>query len=265
MRKLKCAYSVRSVAAAMDTLKLFFLSVFFLSTPVAVYCVYVLGHDKQQAAIANSYAFSLAMILLYTYPFLWPLPTTSIPLSQRVHKATMNWVIWLSVLTEIVFQIPHNLCTEQLQRVKGTALEWPFYSYGLSDSRWDNYHDGSGLVEEVWLINLNDAVLGFIVALCYYRYKSCKNDRKVSSSVIFGLVVLFRDATLWRETVEYMWDHHRKGYPYTTRDEVYRLHAIICLWLVNVIWLIAPCVSIIWVYNTITSLIDCGENTKKRL
>jgi len=33
-------------------------------------------------------------------------------------------------------------------------------SYGLSDDRWNNYHNGTGLAPQVWLINVNDAGLG---------------------------------------------------------------------------------------------------------
>jgi hypothetical protein len=235
----------------MDLVKLFLLSIFLLSSPITVYCVYVLGYDRQLCAIANSYAFSIAMICLYVYPFI--IGCTS--WVARVNKAQMNWIVWLSVFTEIIFQIPHNLFVPQLNAVKGTSIEWPFYTYGLCDSRWDGYHEGVGLAPEVWLINVNDAVLGVAVALLFifaeYKKRNCNAEQSRKASIMLGLVVLFRDATLWRETVEYLWDHHRKNYPYTTNSLEYRPHAIILLWLVNIIWLVAPCVTILWVYNLI--------------
>lgn len=89
------------------------------------------------------------------------------------------------------------------------VVEWPFYSYGLSDNRWDEYNSGNGIAPEVWLINWNDGGLGLLVALAavYHHY----NAGSTRSLVLLVLLVLFRDATLWRETVEYMWDHHRHG------------------------------------------------------
>lgn len=168
----------------------------------------------------------------------------------------MNWIVWLSVFTEIVFQIPHNLLVRQLQEHKGTAFEWPFYTYGLSDSRWNDYHGGDGLAPEVWLINLNDGCLGLLVAVFFMAFRQYESeDGKMKAKVLLCLAVLFRDATLWRETVEYFWDHHRKHYPYTTTDAAFRCHAIACLWLVNLIWLVAPFVTIFWTYNTVKEVI----------
>lgn len=228
----------------------FLLVFFFASTPITQYFV-LLGKDRMTCAIANGYAFSIPMVLMYIYPYF-----QSRPMSERIKAATINWVIWLSVFTEIIFQIPHNLFVKQLNDIKGSSIEWPFYSYGLSDSRWDNYHNGDGLAPEVWLINANDAFLGIIVltAMLYYKANKSSLQNGPASKVIFVLVVIFRDATLWRETVEYMFDHHRKGYPYTTVDPVYRSHAIAILWIVNGVWLIAPIVSIVWGFNEITSL-----------
>jgi hypothetical protein len=95
----------------------------------------------------------------------------------------------------------------------------PFYSYGLSDSRWSEYNNGEGLDPAVWLINCNDGGLGVLVllALLYQRTTSTgtSTSTKVAATLAFLLVTLFRDATLWRETVEYMWDHHRLGYETT--------------------------------------------------
>lgn len=243
------------------------LFLFFVSTPLAQYCVYVLGKDRMFCAIVNGYAFSIPMVLLYFYPFF-----LNRPLSYRVKIATVNWIIWLSVFTEIIFQIPHNIFTAQLHELKGSVIEWPFYSYGLSDSRWDNYHEGSGLTPAVWLINYNDAGLGVLVLLALLYYRSKKNSTQTTSQIalakskiLFILVVVFRDATLWRETVEYMYDHHRQGYPYTTQDERYRGHAIAILWIVNGVWLLAPLLSIVWGYNEIAMLLNGSEKSVKKL
>jgi hypothetical protein len=156
-----------------------------------------------------------------------------------------------------------------LHDLKGSAIEWPFYSYGLSDSRWNDYSatgvsERVGLEPVVWLINCNDAILGILVltALLYYRWCK-KTPRESMSRVILVLCVVFRDATLWRETVEYMFDHHTKGYPYTTNDSVYRVHAIALLWIVNGVWLIAPVTSLVWGYNEIESMLK-GSVVKRQ-
>jgi hypothetical protein len=213
--------------------------------------VYVLGYDRHICAIVNSYAFSIAMVCLYLHPFL---SLSSSSWVDRIQEATTNWIVWLSVFTEIVFQIPHNLFVAKLHAVKGSPFEWPFFTYGLSDSRWNNYHDGTGLAPEVWLINVNDAAMALLIVAFYIYYvhmrkKSARDGHR--AKIMFALVVMFRDATLFRETIEYFWDHHRKGYPYTTTNLDYRRHGIICLWLVNIIWVVAPCVTVFWVYNII--------------
>jgi hypothetical protein len=64
-------------------------------------------------------------------------------------------------------------------------------------------------------------------------------------SPIVTTIALFRDATMWRETVEYLYQHHSLGYPYTTQGE-YRAHAIANLYLVNIIWIIGPMLNV-WV------------------
>mgnify|MGYP003385166480 FL=1 len=141
------------------------------------------------------------------------------------------------------------MMVETLDASKGSMMEWPFYAYGFADSRWSTYrHNGIdvGLAPEVWLINWNDSILGVLVlaAMIY-----CKREKQsISSTIILVLTVVFRDATLWRETVEYLWDHHRKGYPHTVQDEAYRAHGVILLYLVNFLWLIAPILSCVWAY-----------------
>ena len=102
-------------------------------------------------------------------------------------------------------------------------MEWPFYSYGLSDARWNGYGRGEGIAPEVWLINWNDGCLGVLVAMAavYHnthgggragrcggstgaRADSSGGDGASSNAslIVLVLIVLFRDATLWRETVE---------------------------------------------------------------
>lgn len=249
------------MAPTVSLVQTILLALFLLSTPVAVVFAFYLQYDRVVCAIINSYAFSLAMVGLYLYPLLLPLLDTKVSAERAIDMATMNWIVWLSVFTEIAFQIPHNLMVRQLEQGKGSSFEWPFFTYGLSDSRWNNYHGGSGLDPEVWLININDAGLGILVlvALLYYRTRELSKD-KCKAKIAFVLMVVFRDATLWRETVEYLWDHHRYNYPYTTTDVGVRSHAIILLWLVNIVWLIAPCMSVVWAY---TQLSEGNSNDNK--
>ena len=54
----------------------------------------------------------------------------------------------------------------------------------------------------MWLINLNDAGLGVVVALAYVwvrRWPAAKAPRGRARAVL-ALAVVFRDATLFRET-----------------------------------------------------------------
>jgi hypothetical protein len=213
-------------------MKIYFLALFLSSAPIAALAVFNFGQldNAKYWAIGNSYVFSTGMIGLYIYPFF-----QSGSFASHLHTATMNWIVWLSVFTELIFQSTHNLFVEQLHKFRGTIFEWPFYSYGLSDARWSNYNDGKGLDPVVWLINWNDFGLGLLVGICFVWYRIEKNSQSSSrrqSSVVLVLVTVFRDATLWRETVEYMWDHHRLDYMHTISDPVLRPHAIACLWTV---------------------------------
>lgn len=166
-----------------------------------------------------------------------------------VSHATWNWVVWLSCMTEVVFQLPHNWFTDYLEYYKGTFIDWPFVAYGIADSRWCYY---TPLAPAVWLINYNDGALGVLCILALlFANPWPRIGGRSTSTLVLVLTVVFRDATLWRETVEYMWDHHRHGYPYTTTDPVYRPHAIAIVWLVNIIWLIAPLTTPIWAYHMI--------------
>jgi hypothetical protein len=240
-----------------DPLKVVFLLTFLLSTPVAWVAVYGYKADPATWAIVNSYGFAIGMTGLYLYPFFSPFGNYVDGYVTRLHEATINWIIWLTVFTQIVFQIPHNLMVETLDASRGSMMEWPFYAYGLADSRWSTYrHNGVdvGLAPEVWLINCNDAFLGVMV-LCAMIYVK-QQKQSISSTIILVLTVVFRDATLWRETVEYLWDHHRKGYPHTVQDEALRPHGIILLYLVNFLWLVAPLASCVWAYYQLLAVIN---------
>lgn len=242
-------------SSRLEAVKYVCLFVFFVSTPISQAFVFLLGKEREKWAIINGYAFSIPMVVLYIYPFFF----SQLSFPQKLEVATTNWIIWLSVFTELLFQIPHNLLVSQLHSIQGSALEWPFYSYGLSDSRWNEYNGGSGLDAEVWLINANDFILGAAVAVAMLYNHRRKSDK---SFVIFALLVIFRDATLWRETVQYMFDHHRLGYPYTTNNPDYRIHAILILWLVNCVWLVAPIFSVVWAFNKVFQIIS-GKKGKR--
>eukprot|EP00937_MAST-01D_sp_MAST-1D-sp2_P004487 g4487.t1 len=244
------------------------LSAFLGSTPCACYMVFWRGSDRTLWAIANSYAFSIGMVLLYFAPLL----SSSGTFNERLDRATWNWIVWLSVFTELAFQIPHNAFVQQLHDARGSFFEWPFWSYGLSDDRWANYQlakgGGLGLAPEVWLINWNDSALGVLVGAAALAWRQ---RRTASRTVALSLAVVFRDATLLRETIEYMWDHHRQSYPHSVgaptcthaacaegagADAAWlRPHAIACLWLVNVLWLVAPLFSTYWAFQLLLKTI----------
>lgn len=81
-------------------------------------------------AILNSYTFSVAYCLLYMYPFFSPLRMHDGDFWSRLRTAHGHWVVWMSCFTEIVFQIAHNVFVPQLNELKGTMVEWPFFRYG---------------------------------------------------------------------------------------------------------------------------------------
>jgi hypothetical protein len=249
--------SVRSPA------ELLFLVIFLGSTPVSAFAVYALGSvHREWWAIANTYGFAGAYCLLYLWPLLSPARGAA-SLAERVDAATHNWIVWLSCFTQIAFQIPHNLCTATLASSRGSLLEWPFYAYGLSDARWAAYTtrwpDGRtiGLPPEVWLINVNDASFGAVVLWAFVRARSHSMAPHSMAShkarILLALVLMWRDATLFRETVEYlMLQHHGTGYIHTvTGDSSLRPHAIVCLWLINGLWLVCPVLSALWAWNVI--------------
>jgi hypothetical protein len=224
------------------------LLVFFGSTPMSLAVLHLQsGADKIVCALANGYGFSMGYVMLYLGALLLSTRNSSTQgrrgsWRDRLHVAHLWWVYLLTIFTQIVFQMPHNLLPTWLHEHKGCVIEWPFFSYGLSDQRWSDYHAGAsvGLDPAAWLINVNDAGLGVLCLLAILFA-----DR--TSAV---LLLLFRDATLFRETVEYMWDHHRLGYPHTIQEPAWaRPHAIAILWIVNFLWLVAPLLGVVWAHD----------------
>jgi hypothetical protein len=257
---------------ALTRIEVGLLAVFLGSTPLTLLAQALLGGERAWWALANSYSFSAAYCLLYAWPLVRPWPGAT--WATRLHAATSNWIVWLTCFTQILFQIPHTILPSTLSLRRGSALEWPFYAYGLSDARWTAYESDAttGLPPEVWLININDASLGVLVLIAYVRARRAAAAAAAAAAaprssvgataelrasaarahVALALATLFRDATLLRETVEYMGlQHHKASYPHTTGHPSYRAHAIACLWLVNGPWLVAPLGTAWWAWNQI--------------
>jgi len=88
-------------------------------------------------------------------------------------------------------------------------------------------------------------LLGLLVFAALIQYwRSKRQDRGTVAFLVISTI--FRDATLFRETVEYMYDHHYGGYQHTTTNELYRSHGIAILWLINGLWLVAPIITCVW-------------------
>ena len=79
----------------------------------------------------------------------------------------------------------------------------------------DASYNLSGLHREVWMLNINDACFGALVLVAVILKRRAHSGVgasrrwKVLTSVMMVVAVVWRDATLWRETVDYMWGHHR--------------------------------------------------------
>jgi hypothetical protein len=230
-----------------DLLQFFWLALLFGSTPIALLLVYKFEFPREQAAILNSYAFSIAFWGLYLTPLISPVSTGSF--KERLRLSHRNWILYLTCFTEAI-QIVHSLSCSFLYAARDQPQEWAFYAYSLSDKRWRDYSpDGGrsyGLPFEVNLINLNDGLLGFVVLCCWLYWNRESTPR---TSAVLALAVVFRDATLWRETVEYLLQHHFQGYPYSTAHPALRPHAIFLLWSINGLWLICPIFTLIWAYH----------------
>ena len=80
---------------------------------------------------------------------------------------------------------------------------------GFADNRWNKYNGGNGLEPEVWLINVNDGLLGVVVAaaLLHHFRSTGPLERWSHASKAVVLLTLLRDATLLRETIEYVDSH----------------------------------------------------------
>lgn len=134
---------------------------------------------------------------------------------------------------------------------------WPFWAYALADARWLQFDALSkALPAVVWLINVNDFGLALVTlgALLWAARAQSRGAR-----VAAWVLLVFRDATLWRETVEYLWDHHRLGYPHTVAGPL-RPHSIAALWSVNALWLVAPLLTCVWVGQQLLA----DEDTRRR-
>ena len=115
------------------------LTLLMLSTPIAIMLKTFQLLDKEWAAIANSYAFSVSFWYLYFLPFI-----REDSLKKGLEGATTNWILYLTCGTEIFIQIPHTLFASYLYLIKDSDLEWAFYAYSLSDSRWRDYRSTNG-------------------------------------------------------------------------------------------------------------------------
>jgi len=220
-----------------------FLVQLALSTPLVSLIVHGLewSRDLTFWQTVNAYAFSTALCALWVYPLVWPGYGSFF---RRANMATQHWHWFLSGVVVVLFQALHNWGAPLLHAHKGRPLAWSFEAYALSDSRWTEFNDGAGLDDYVFAINCNDVGLSFIALVALYVER-----RRLGSWTAFSPIVttiaLFRDATMWRETVEYLYQHHSLGYPYTTQGE-YRAHAIANLYLVNIIWIVGPMLNV-WV------------------
>jgi len=170
------------------------------STPVALILAFVYDYPKEWCAIANSYAFSTAFMELYLGPLMSPLVTGNPCWGNRLALAMDNWILYLTCFTELI-QIVHSLTPQALHTHLGQPQEWAFYFYSLSDKRWRDYTlDGKTLLPfEADLINWNDSILGAL-RLALRAWAKTNSSRQSQSCLAVG--VLFRDSTLWRETVE---------------------------------------------------------------
>lgn len=91
----------------------------------------------------------------------------------------------------------------------GSSARHGAHVAGFADNRWNKYNGGNGLEPEVWLINVNDGLLGVVVAAAlFHHFRSTGPlDRWSHASKPVVLLTLLRDATLLRETIEYVDSH----------------------------------------------------------
>ena len=227
-------------------------------------------------AFTNMYIFSVGLLGLYIYPWFIPGYTWF----ERLEKMTFNWLA-LSVFEEMFFQVTHNLIEGYLYRVqgKGSVLEWPYFVYGLCDSRWNDYSFNKGLAWEIYTNNMLEGGSGTIIIIILflekYYWKISKHideselnqnivshvnsqRKRYPHSLLLILVIIFRDAMLFRQTFSYMSDQHLENYPFSFRNSsgdfpnAFRPLAIGGLWFINGIWLIAPITSLFWAWRELT-------------
>jgi hypothetical protein len=177
------------------------LAILCLSSPITSYIVRVahIGVDVEWWMVLNSYLFSSAMTLMWVYPFVWPGCGS---FRNRLRMATQHWHWVLGSVVVAVFQSIHNFAVPVLHANVGTPINWPFEAYSLSDDRWDDYNEGNGIAHDmIWYINCNDVfwATSSLVAMAYARYQL---GSWTAFSPLVTVVALFRDATVWRETVE---------------------------------------------------------------
>jgi len=191
-----------SSSQVRDPFHYLWLFLLLASTPVAVILAFVFDYPREWCAICNSYAFSFAFLGLYLAPMMSPLVTGNPSWNQRLALSMDNWILYLTCFTEVI-QIAHSLTPQALYAHLDKPQEWAFYSYSLSDKRWRDYTPDRGntftLPFEVNLINWNDGILGMI-CLALWVWARAKPSRQTRGCLAVGVV--FRDATLWRETVE---------------------------------------------------------------
>ncbi len=261
---------------AFDPLQRASLALFLASTPCTMAAVFLFDGDRARWACYNGIAFSTAFIMLFLGPLLSPCVVErrkdgdGARFSARLLLAMDNWILWLTCFTQIGIQIPHSLFAKFFWDNRGGVVEWPFYAYGLSDRRWSEYtHDGGktfGLDGYVELINWNDGLLGVCVFAAYlYRKRQLQIGDALSmrtSTVALVLAVVFRDATLWRETVEYLGQHFLSGHAFSTIDPEVRGLAIANIYLINGLWILAPMLSPVWAWFMIHDAFRESDRTK---
>lgn len=273
------AAAARDACAAVDPLQPVYVSLFLASTPLTMVAVYGFGGDRGRFGVYNGIAFSTAFLLMFLSPLVSPLVRAKTPgkrklvdFRERLKLSIDNWIVWLTCFTQIAIQIPHNIFPKFLWNHRGSIMEWPFYAYGLSDKRWSSYSQDGGdtfrLSEEVALINWNDGLLGVLVfALYIYRKRKLMDGERssyTSSSVALAIAVVFRDATLWRETVEYLSQHYLSSHKFTTFNPEIRTLAIANVYLINGLWLIAPLLSPVWAWHIIDESMHGSAATSKK-
>lgn len=262
----------------LDTLfSIIFWGFYVGSVPVIIYIMQTnnvqindAGDEPIFYGVLNTHLTAAGINGLFIYPFILLL-FGMYNGKQCLNKAVQNW-IYLSCFEEVIFQIPHNVFSKYIYSIQGSGnlLEYPFYVYGLSDSEWNNYYYGSGLSWQVFTCNTFEGGSGLILTLLQiylYLFDSPKNkkinNRMSNMRLIFILLVVFRDAGLFRQTVSYLLDQHVANYPYSIQHNLYRNFAVAGLYTINGLWIIAPMFTIIWAFKQIKSFNNQSYKSNK--